>query len=127
MNRTEEVQALMRKARRALDAARLLLEGGAPEGAANRLYYAAFHAARAALMLEDETPNTHKGIKARFSYHFIRTGRLPRELTRTLGTAESLRSKADYDVGGFITVEAVEPILAQAERFVEAVADLIDA
>ena len=44
------VQSLMDKARQALDDARLLAAHNRVEAALNRLYYAAFHAARAALL-----------------------------------------------------------------------------
>lgn len=44
-----EIQALMHKARQALEDARLLLAHERSEAAVNRIYYAAFDAARAAM------------------------------------------------------------------------------
>lgn len=46
---TEEVLALLRNADRALDAARILVEHGMKQDAANRIYYAMFYAAQALL------------------------------------------------------------------------------
>ena len=48
----DEAHALMRKAHRALDDARFLLENDRAEAAVNRMYYAVFDAARAALLTE---------------------------------------------------------------------------
>jgi uncharacterized protein (UPF0332 family) len=130
MDRSDEVQTLMRKARQALDDGRLLLEHERVEGAADRLYYAVFDAARAAVLFQgDEGPKTHEGVKRRFAFHFGRPGpnRLPEQIVRTFGHAEHLRVLADYDPSVRLSLDEVAPLLPQAERFVEAVADLIDA
>jgi hypothetical protein len=52
------IDALLRKADQALDDARYLLADERVEAAMNRAYYAAYHAARAALLTEGEEPNT---------------------------------------------------------------------
>jgi uncharacterized protein (UPF0332 family) len=129
MERSDEVQALMRKARRALYSGRLLLENDYPDGAASRLYYAVFDAARAALLARGETPKTHAGVRRRFGFHFGRPGSeaLPSPVVQTLTALEQARTLADYDVSVGLTKEDVEPLLPQAERFVRAVADRLDA
>ena len=48
------------------------------EGAINRIYDAAFDAAQAALLMHEEAPSSHTGVKTRFGYHFGRTGVLSR-------------------------------------------------
>ncbi len=55
-----------------LRTARHDLEGGFVRAAISRAYYAAFHAARAALLTEGESPKSHGGVRNRFGYHFIR-------------------------------------------------------
>lgn len=82
--RSDEIRALMQKARQALDDAELLLNHDRVEAAVNRIYYAAFDAAKAALLMKGETPSSHSGVKTRFSYHFVRTETLSREVGRTL-------------------------------------------
>ncbi len=122
---SENAEALMRKARQALNDARLLLEHDRTEAAANRAYYAAFDAARAALVTVDETPGSHAGVKTRFSYHFVRTGRLPRATAGILAVAETMRNRADYDAFAVFETGAAADLLADVERFVEAAASLL--
>lgn len=114
----------MRKSRQALDDAQLLLEHDRAEAAVNRAYYAAFDAARAALLTENETPASHAGVKTRFSYHFVRTGRLSREVARILAEAETMRNRADYDAFVVLTSKTAGDLLSDVERFVDAVEDL---
>ncbi len=45
----------------ALEEAQLLLRAGDRAGAASRMYYAVFHAARAALILQGRYAKTHSG------------------------------------------------------------------
>jgi hypothetical protein len=85
------VRALLRKSRQALSDARYLLDGGRSEAAANRLYYAAIYAARAALQTEGERPNSPSGVLGRFSYPFIRTGRISETIGKALARAKTLR------------------------------------
>ena len=54
------VQALREKAQAALSDAEVLLERGSPEATINRGYYSVFQAARAALLTEGESSNTHR-------------------------------------------------------------------
>ena len=56
-----EIQKLLDKARRRLDAAVRDLDAGDAEGAVSRAYYAAFHAASAALASEGLSAKTHAG------------------------------------------------------------------
>ena len=69
----------------------------AADAAANisRAYYAAFHAARAALLTVGESPKSHGGARNRFGYHFIRTGRVPKAVGDILDVSETLRNRAD--------------------------------
>lgn len=89
----ETIRALKRKASEALSDAEVLLERGSEEAVINRSYYAVFSTARTALLLKDESPNTHAGVIRRFGYHFVRTGRISEEIGDTLTTAESMRGR----------------------------------
>jgi len=67
--RSDEIRALMQKARQALDDAELLLSHDRVEGAVNRIYYAAFDAAKAGLLTEGETPSGGHGPAGRVNGH----------------------------------------------------------
>lgn len=120
----QRVRRELARAHRALKSAYTLLPDD-PAGAANRTYYAAFHAARAALYAAGEVPRTHTGIERRFALHFVRSGRIAPEVGRALGSAEELRFLADYDEGADIAPADVRAVLAEVERFVGAVETIL--
>ena len=118
-------QALMLKADRALESARLLLESGDVEGACNRAYYAMFDSARAALIassapVESEVARTHSGLIAAFSLHLVKTGVIPVEHGRALNKVEDLRLIADYR-GDQVTRDRALWALEQATSFIAAI------
>ena len=116
---------LMLKADRALESARLLLDGGDVDGACNRAYYAMFDAARAALIaskapVEAEIARTHGGLITAFSLHLVKPGLVAVEHGRALNKVEDLRLIADYKGDG-VTGDNAAWALAQATRFVAAI------
>jgi uncharacterized protein len=91
---------LLDKAERALAADRRELAAGDPEAAANRLYYAMFHAARAALLnVGDPASGRHGTIIARFGMRFCRDGPLSPELGRAFNKVQEVRTEGDYGEG----------------------------
>jgi uncharacterized protein (UPF0332 family) len=108
----EEADAELRRAEEALRAARLLLGADAPESAASRLYYAVFHATRAALLVRGRSSKTHSGQITLFTETF---GEAP-----VLGSLLRLRAQADYELGDFSASRVtIERHAADAEAFVE--------
>jgi uncharacterized protein (UPF0332 family) len=85
------------KAGSALDSAKRDLAAGDHDGAANRLYYAMFHAARAALFsVGASAAGKHGTIIAQFGLRFCKDGPLPTRLGRALNEAQELRAEGDY-------------------------------
>lgn len=118
-------QNLLLKAEQALKSAQLLCDAGDSDGACNRAYYAMFDAARAALLSEAiESGRTHKGLINIFSERWIKTGRMDKDIGRSLKHAETIRYIADYD-GATIGLGDARLILDQARGFVAAVAQLL--
>jgi uncharacterized protein (UPF0332 family) len=94
----------------ALRGARLLLDAGERRGGASRLYYSAFHAARAALAVAGLYAKTHSGQIGLFTATF---GPAP-----LLGSLLELRAEADYGREAFTTsVEELRALCADAEDF----------
>ena len=88
---------LLLKAESALASARRDFDAGDLDGAANRLYYAMFHAARAALLSAGESAQgKHGTIIGRFGRRFCKDGPLPAEFGRLLNEAQELRIQGDY-------------------------------
>ena len=62
----------------------------------SRSYYAMFAAARALLATIDNDSVNHSGIVSLFNLHFVKTGKVSREMGKLLIEARSLREKGDY-------------------------------
>ncbi len=79
-----------------------------------------FYAAEAALLEQDRTYNTHKGLIAGFGEHLVQDGPLETELGRDLAWASQKREMGDYDTRTIPDDEAHE-VAERARRFVDAV------
>ncbi|BDG59735.1 HEPN domain-containing protein [Caldinitratiruptor microaerophilus] len=113
-------------AQESLSAAEILLDHGKTRSAANRAYYAMFHAASAALWLLGAGPfHKHAAVISEFGRLLAAPQLIPRHLHRSLIDAEELRHAADYDPSAPIPsgdaqrqVEAARTFLAViAQRF----------
>lgn len=113
----------MAKAVEKLRAARLLLDGGFPSPAVSAAYYAMLYAARAALSERDLNARTHGGIWGLFSATFVRSGEVDAALGGAGSRIQRDRERADYEAEDFEDADA-EAILAEAERFVDAIGEL---
>ncbi len=122
---TDEQQALFDKARRALETARLTLDHGDADAAINRAYYAAFHAATAALLAVGETPKTHSGTHHRFHLHYVESGRLSSSIGKTLSYASDARQRADYEAFTVFDEVAAVDLISDVEAFVQAVEEML--
>lgn len=120
--RSEEFMA---SARERLGAARAALTAGFPSSAVSDAYYAVLYAARAALSEEDLYAKTHSGTWSLFSSTFVASGRFDHELLAAAQSAQRVREAADYDANA-ISPEQARTTLADAERFVSAIASMFE-
>ena len=81
----------MKKARETYEDIGILIAANRLNGAANRMYYAVFHAVCALLINDGHQVNTHKGSHALFSQHYIKTGILPREYGQLYNQLQTMR------------------------------------
>lgn len=84
------------RAHAALGEANLLIDRRHFSGAMNRVYYAAFYAARALLATRNLDSSRHSGVIALFQEHFVRTGLIPADTARALPRAFEKRQTSDY-------------------------------
>jgi len=120
--RSEE---LLASAREWLATAEAALGSGFPGGAAAESYYAILYAARAALSEEDRHAKTHRGTWTLFGELFVQAGRFDRGLYRAARSAEERRLDVHYEAVAISDGEGQEA-LADARRFIEAVAELLE-
>lgn len=121
---SDEARDEIKRARDALDDARVLSDGGGTTGGViNRLFYAPFHAAQAALYARRENPSSHGHVRQQFGQHVVLEGDASREDGRLLGTLYDYRWEADYG-GGELDVDT-EHLLGEVVQFVDNMADLV--
>jgi uncharacterized protein (UPF0332 family) len=115
MTREEEGLAYHRIAiaKESLTEAVTLLDNGLLRGATNRLYYAAFYAAKALLATRGLDSTRHSGVIALFNRNFVKTGVIKAEVARTLMTSFELRQDLDYE--DFFAIEAESAQLMKDE------------
>ena len=116
----------LRLAHDTLEEADVLIAESRWRGALNRLYYAAFYAARALLATRDLDSARHTGVIALFQQHFVKTGVVPTTIGKTLPRSFETRQTSDYaDVADLDENEVrqlrtdVVAFVAACERVVE--------
>jgi uncharacterized protein (UPF0332 family) len=119
-----ETSAFLAKAHQTLIGAGGLVDLDAG-GAVTRAYYAAFHAAVAALIERDVVAKTHSGVHNRFHVEFVQPGLLPRALSVTLADLSRLRTNADYAIGYDFSTDEARAAIDRARAFVESVEHLL--
>ena len=116
---TAEQAALLQKAQKSLQAARLLADQGFYDFAVSRAYYAMFYIAEAFLLGEGLAFSKHSAVISAFGERFAKSGRVPQEFHRYLIEGESCRNIGDYDIKpGLSESEAAEQI-EHTEKFLE--------
>lgn len=116
---TSEQEALLKKARQSVEAARVLMAEGFLAFAVSRAYYAMFYVASAMLLGEGLTYSKHAGVIGGFGQVFAKTARVPPEFHRYLISAQNDRIRADYEaMETAFSDEEVKTWLKRAEAFI---------
>jgi uncharacterized protein (UPF0332 family) len=113
-----DVAAELQLAEDCLTAAEHLIGIQLPAQAAGRLYYAAFHAARALLFSIGVAPRSHEALRSLFALHFVKTGKMATAHSKALAELEGLRGAGDYDPNFALVVEDLQPELDRARQVV---------
>ena len=120
MTRTSLALAKYRieQAHEALRDAQTLQATGSFRGALNRVYYAAFYAARALLATKELDASKHSGVIALFRKHFVKEGMIEAAIWKILPRSFEERLDADYE--DFVEVDAATlgDVTTQVQQFV---------
>lgn len=95
-NREQNARLELEKAEAVLREAQALASLGMWDGAVSRAYYAVFHAASALLAAEGIQARSHAGTHDLLFSTFVRTGILPRQISKDLAALQRYREQADY-------------------------------
>jgi hypothetical protein len=123
-NRRKNAEAEASLGDEALQAAKVLLTIGLPNDAVSRAYYAAFHYARAVLLMHGLEPRTHRGVIAVLVAERDPPIGLSREAISDLARLQTMRDTADYARSRVPRERAADEVAA-AERFVAAARALL--
>ncbi|MGC9093200.1 MAG: HEPN domain-containing protein [Bacteroidota bacterium] len=115
----EEIKALLQKAERSLNSAKLLRDAGDYDFAGSRAYYSMFYCATAILLTKDLKFSKHTAVISFFGKEFIKTGLLPEKLYSYIIEAFSERQKGDYEIIFMQSLERTSEIIEKAEEFIK--------
>ncbi|MGB2864515.1 MAG: HEPN domain-containing protein [Sedimentisphaerales bacterium] len=113
-----EIDSLVKRAKRYIRSAELLLNDKDYESSVSRTYYAMFYAAQAALLTKTLSFSSHKGVISGFGKHFIKTEIFPKEMGRELNRAFEKRQIGDYGYTFVVSDEEALQILQYGKEFV---------
>ena len=88
------------------------------DAAANRSYYAIFHAARAVLALHQQDYKKHAGVIAFFRRDFVKTGIFEKRMSDVIQNAFDIRTECDYEDFFTVTQEEVKSQIDDAAYFI---------
>lgn len=117
--RQQVVSEELRVSREELAAADQLIAIALYRIAMTRLYFAAFHAARAVLYAQGYDPKTHQGVLTLFNQHLVHPGHLEPLAARVLARLQKYREQADYGESFVVDLQGVGEEAAAARQFVE--------
>lgn len=117
----------MERARETLKDAHVLnIQEGSPESIINRAYYAMFYAALALLTTQGKGSSEHSGVIALFDQLFVKSGELPKSMSKALHKAFDLRQIGDYRELIELDPNQAKEILGSAGEFVQAVQNYLE-
>ena len=119
------VQREAERARQHLAQADEMLLLGHWDLAANRQYYACYHAVQALFVSREVSGATHRGMISQFSLHFVKSGIVSLELGSFLSRMMQLRQKADYNCYYDISEDEVKSLSKPTHDFVDTVLNFI--
>lgn len=99
------------------DAAKALFEAKSYKSAANRSYYAIFHAMRSVLAFDDIDMKHHSGIISEFRRLYIKTEIFDSKLSQIISVLFNIRTDSDYDDFFCISKEEALEQIQNAEYF----------
>ncbi len=112
-------QKELSRAKKALLAAKTLLESQLYQDCVSRSYYAVLHAAKAALTTVGIEPESHRAVRRMFGLHLVKTGKIEKDFAKILTAEQEDREIGDYDIHIEIEKDTAAKRVRDAEKFVK--------
>jgi len=116
----------IKRAWETFDDAKLLLESKSWISSINRMYYACFYIVLALFVKNDINSHTHSGVKTQLSLHFIKTGKIRKDMGVLYEDLFDYRHKGDYDDFFEFEEETVIALIPKVEEFIKEIETLIN-
>lgn len=115
----------LEKAERTYDDMLFCAREGKWEAAANRIYYALFHAMSALLVNDGHIVKSHRGVLTMFGEHYVRTGIFTKQDGSLLSELVIMRDNADYNCFFEADEEKLEPFIEPTRLLIEKIKQYI--
>lgn len=119
------VRRCLELAEECLEDAQALLRRDRLRAAADRAYYAMYHAAQAVLYNRGLKPKTHAGLRSMFSEHLVKPKKVSAAFAEVLAESFKLRQISDYEADAVINPEKVKEIVEKAAEFLAKMKELV--
>src|SRR5438552_2029167 len=103
------------KAKEDLESSKVNFQNNLLSASINRSYYSIFHAARALLAFDDFDSKKHSGIISYFNRNYIKSGKIEKEYSKILMSAEIIRNETDYMDFYIVSKEEAKTQIENAE------------
>ena len=113
------------KADRFLKQASMMCDMEQWDMAANRYYYACFHAVQALFIHNGLSSHRHSGMLTQFGLHFVKTGIVEDRFGAFLTRMEQLREKGDYNCLFEVTKDELLTFVEPAQELIGRIKQLI--
>lgn len=96
-NRIELANDYLLKAREKLESAEILLREEKFADSISRAYYAVFLSVKSVLLLINEDPKTHGGLRMIFGMRFVKSNMVEKKYAKILNELSNAREQGDYN------------------------------
>ncbi len=125
-SKSDLINHRLQRASEALEDARILAKAARWNTCVNRLYYACFYAVSALLMQQDLSSSKHTGIRSLFNRHYVKTGKVTKEMAQIYNDLFERRQESDYLDFIHFKESQVCPWISKAEVFIKHIASFIN-
>lgn len=125
-NQRSNIAEELAQAEEALRAADALVSLSLFRDAANRIYYAAYHATLALLLTEGLEPATHAGVQTLLGLHFVKAGKVPATMGAILRRLQGYREASDYTRGFVMPQAECQAELAATRQYIDTIRTLLE-
>jgi uncharacterized protein (UPF0332 family) len=114
------------RANETMEDARILANAGRWNACVNRLYYACFYVVSALLVRHGLSSSKHTGVRSLFNKHYVKTGKIPKDLARIYNDLFERRQEGDYIDFVKFQESQVLPWISEAEQLIEHITSLVE-